>query len=321
MTDTQRRVNDKKGFLTRLRERISRFRGSFVKQMDQLLSGKKTIDRELLEELEEIMVMADMGVGTVEDIFDRLSSEVDGKELMEPSSLRERLKEILLEMLTVNGREAGDGQVCGGVETAPCVILVVGVNGVGKTTTIAKLAHHFRQSGKKPLLVAADTFRAAAVEQLGLWGERLSVPVVSKDGGADPSAVVFDGLDVALKRGVDVVLVDTAGRLHTAVNLMEELKKLKKVINRKIQGAPHEIMLVLDATTGQNAINQARLFMEATDITGVILTKLDGTARGGVVISIAGEMDIPVRYIGVGEGMEDLLPFVPSDFVEALFEG
>ena len=316
----QKTAEVRKGFLTRLRERISRFRGSFVKQMDQLLSGRKSIDRELLEELEEIMVMADMGVVTVQNIFERLSAEVERRELKDPRALRERLKEMLMEMLSHESEDKKPCSLCDDVQ-GPCIILVVGVNGVGKTTTIAKLASRFMQEGKRTLLVAADTFRAAAVDQLILWGERTGAPVISNKSGSDPSSVVFDGMDAALSRGVDVVLVDTAGRLHTEVNLMEELKKIKKVINRKIPGAPHETLLVLDATTGQNAINQARLFAEATDLTGLIMTKLDGTARGGVIVGIAGEMDVPVRFIGVGEAMGDLMPFVPHDFIEALFEG
>ena len=202
----------------------------------------------------------------------------------------------------------------------PWVILVVGVNGVGKTTSIAKLAWRFKQEGKEVILVAADTFRAAAVEQLQKWGERMGVPVVSQRPGADPSAVAFDGIETAISRGADVVIVDTAGRLHTQVNLMKELQKIKRVIGKKMQGAPHETLLVLDATTGQNAISQAKTFCEATDVTGIVLTKLDGTAKGGIVASIAHEMNIPVRYIGIGEQMEDLRPFDPDQFVEALFE-
>ncbi len=300
------------GLFKRLKERMEKSRKGFVRQMDELLLGRRTIDPELLDELEEVMVMADMGVSTVQEIFERLRSEVDRKELTDPGALRERLKDLILKSLPT-------GESSLSFDARPFVILVVGVNGVGKTTTIAKLANRFKQQGKSVLLVAADTFRAAAIEQLETWGERIGVPVVRHKMGADPSAVAFDGLDAAMKRGVDVVIVDTAGRLHTKVNLMEELKKIRRVISGKVPGAPHEVLLVLDATTGQNALSQAQLFNKATPVTGIALTKLDGTARGGIVVSIASQMGIPIRYIGIGEGMDDLRPFEPREFVEALF--
>ncbi len=300
------------GLFKKLKERMEKSRKGFVRQMDELLLGKRTIDPELLDELEELLVMADMGVATVQEIFDQLRSEVDRNELKDPRALRERLKELLLKRLDLQ-------KIPLSFHTKPFVILVVGVNGVGKTTTIAKLAYNLKEQGKSVLLVAADTFRAAAIEQLEAWGKRTGVPVIKHKMNADPSAVAFDGMEAALKRGVDVVIVDTAGRLHTKVNLMEELKKIRRVIGKKIPDAPHEVMLVLDATTGQNAISQAKLFNEATQVTGIALTKLDGTAKGGIVVSIASEMGIPIRYIGIGEGMEDLRPFDPKEFVEALF--
>ncbi len=300
----------------RLKEKIVRSRGGFIRQLDELFTGRKEISPELLEEIEEILVMADMGISTVQEIIDRLQDEVSRGEISDPEALRDRLKEqIKAIFFRSENQNKLDRE---GVR--PWVILVVGVNGVGKTTSIAKLAWRFKQEGKEVILVAADTFRAAAVEQLQKWGERMGVPVVSQRPGADPSAVAFDGIETAISRGADVVIVDTAGRLHTQVNLMKELQKIKRVIGKKMQGAPHETLLVLDATTGQNAISQAKTFCEATDVTGIVLTKLDGTAKGGIVASIAHEMNIPVRYIGIGEQMEDLRPFDPDQFVEALFE-
>ncbi len=300
----------------KLKEKIARSRGGFIRQLDELFTGRKEISPELLEEIEEILVMADMGISTVQEIIDRLQDEVSRGEISDPEALRNRLKEQIKAIFL----QSEKGDTLDKERGKPWVILVVGVNGVGKTTSIAKLAWRFKKEGKEVVLVAADTFRAAAVEQLQKWGERLGVPVVSQRPGADPSAVAFDGIDTAISRGADVVIVDTAGRLHTQVNLMKELQKIRRVIGKKMQGAPHETLLVLDATTGQNAISQAKTFCEATDVTGIVLTKLDGTAKGGIVASIAHEMNIPVRYIGIGEQMEDLRPFDPDQFVEALFE-
>ena len=300
----------------RLKEKIARSRGGFIRQLDELFTGRKEISPELLEEIEEILVMADMGISTVQEIIDRLQDEVSSGEISDPEALRDRLKEQIKAIFFRSKKQ----NTLDREGVRPWVILVVGVNGVGKTTSIAKLAWRFKQEGKEVVLVAADTFRAAAVEQLQKWGERMGVPVVSQRPGADPSAVAFDGIETAISRGADVVIVDTAGRLHTQVNLMKELQKIKRVIGKKLQGAPHETLLVLDATTGQNAISQAKTFCEATDVTGIVLTKLDGTAKGGIVASIAHEMNIPVRYIGIGEQMEDLRPFDPDQFVEALFE-
>ncbi len=305
-------ASSKNGLFSRLRERMSKSRRGFVHQMDSLLLGRRTIDPELLDELEEILIMADMGVETVQNIFGQIRSDVRRNELKDPKALRQRLKECLLERLSIQPPDMDFRQ-------KPFVILVVGVNGVGKTTTIAKLAHNLKKQGKSVLLVAADTFRAAAVEQLEAWGRRIGAPVIKHGMNADPSAVAYDGMEAAVKRNVDVVIVDTAGRLHTKVNLMEELKKIRRVLGKKIPGAPHEVLLILDATTGQNAISQARLFNEAARITSIALTKLDGTAKGGIAASITSEMKIPIRYIGIGEGMEDLRPFDPAEFVEALF--
>jgi len=299
--------------LARLKERLGKTRQGFIKQIDQLIKNKSSIDQELLEELEEILVTADMGISTVEEIFEQLRTEVSRAELKEPEQLKTRLKKLLLEKLDINPPPLE-------FTPNPFVILVVGVNGVGKTTTIAKLAYYLKQHGKSVLMVAADTFRAAAIEQLETWGKKIGIPVIKHSPNSDPSAVCFDGLEAAKKRNIDVVIVDTAGRLHTKINLMEELKKIKRVASRKIEGAPHEVFLVLDATTGQNAISQAKLFNEAVDVTGLILTKLDGTAKGGIAVSITNQLNIPIRFIGIGEKMEDLKPFNPQEFIDAIFE-
>ncbi len=306
---------NKTSFLSRLKDKMKKTRQGFVRKMDELLLGKRKIDDELLDDLEEILVMSDMGVATVQEIFDEVRTKVKRHELSEPSALKNAIKELIKKKL-----EQPSSPLNFESENGPFVILVVGVNGVGKTTTIAKLANFLKNQGKKVMLVAADTFRAAAIEQLEIWGERLGIPVIKHGPNADPSAVAYDGLEAAIKRGVDVVIVDTAGRLHTKVNLMEELKKIRRVMSKKIPDAPHEVLLVLDATTGQNALSQARLFNEATPISGIVLTKLDGTAKGGIVVSIVNELKIPVRFIGIGEKMEDLRPFDPAEFVEALFE-
>ncbi len=300
------------GIITKLRSRLTKSRKSFIRQVDDLLFGERKIDDALLDELEELLVTGDVSVTTVEEIFSKIRGEVSRHELQDGEALKRRLKEVILSML-----QASHGSIPW--EPTPYICLMVGVNGVGKTTTIAKLGYLLKNSGKNVMFVASDTFRAAAIDQLEAWGQRLDIPVIRHSPGADPSAVAFDGVQAAIKRGIDVVLIDTAGRLHTKSNLMEELKKIRRVIGKRLEGAPHEILLVLDATTGQNALNQARQFNEVTPLTGIILTKLDGTARGGIVVSIAHEMGLPIRYIGIGEKMEDLEPFDPEAFVEALF--
>lgn len=302
---------DRPRFFRRLRERMGKTRG-FIRRMDTLLFGKREIDSELLEEIEELLVTSDLGVKAVTEIVDQIREEVKRRELSDPVVLRDRIQEKILEFLQIPAPPVAWAP-------APFVLLVVGVNGAGKTTTIAKLAHRLIQDKKSVLLVAADTFRAAAGEQLEIWGKRIGCPVVRHQEGADPSSVAFDGVEAGIRRGADVIIVDTAGRLHTKVNLMEELKKIRRVIGKKLPGAPHEVFLVLDATTGQNALSQARLFKEAADVTGIVLTKLDSTAKGGIVAGIARELYIPIRYIGVGEAMDDLRPFDPKEFVDALF--
>jgi fused signal recognition particle receptor len=300
----------RRGMFRRLRDRLSRTREALGGGLDRLFRGRKVVDAELLEDLEELLVTADLGVETSLFLIEALQDKLRRRELADVERLKAALRAEMVALLA--------GPVPQDRNARPWVVLVVGINGVGKTTTIAKLAHQDRRQGLTPMLVAGDTFRAAAVEQLEIWGERIGAAVVKQKTGADPAAVVFDGLAAAIARGVDTVYVDTAGRLHTKVNLMEELKKINRTATKKIPGAPHEVLLILDATTGQNALNQARLFHEAVGVTGLILTKMDGSAKGGVALAVVHETGIPLRYIGVGEAMEDLRPFDPEAFVEAI---
>jgi fused signal recognition particle receptor len=300
----------RRGMFRRLRERLSRTRETLSGGLDRLFRGRKVVDADLLEELEELLITADLGVSTSLFLIQALQDKLRRRELADVERLKAALQAEMVGLLTSPAQPARSAH--------PHVVLVVGINGVGKTTTIAKLAHQDRQQGLTPMLVAADTFRAAAVEQLEIWGERVGAAVVKQKTGADPAAVVFDGLAAAVARGVDTVYVDTAGRLHTKVNLMEELKKINRTAAKKIPGAPHEVLLILDATTGQNALSQARLFNEAVGVTGLILTKMDGTAKGGVALAVVHETGIPLKYIGVGEAMEDLRPFDAEAFVEAI---
>jgi fused signal recognition particle receptor len=302
-----------KGFFKRLRLRLKGTREKFVRRIDRLVLGKKVIDNDLLDELEEILITSDLGVKTTGMLLSKVADRVNRKELSDPARLRELIREEIRSVLSV------EAPMLDYRAHKPFVIMMVGVNGTGKTTTAGKLANRMKQEGLKPMLVACDTFRAAAVEQLSIWGERTGVPVVKQKSGSDPSAVAFDALDAALSRDIDVVLMDTAGRMHTKVNLMEELKKIHRVIDRKMPGAPHEVFLVLDASTGQNALSQAKLFKEGIGLTGLVLTKLDGTARGGIIAAICGELQVPVRYIGIGEGIDDLRPFDAEEFTNALF--
>ena len=301
--------------LKRLSERLSRTRESFTIRMDQLFLGKKEIDADLFDELEEILITADLGIGTTQDLLEQARKKIKRDNLSDPQALKQIIKDQLKTYLSGDGRP----QELSLPENEPFVIMVVGVNGVGKTTTIGKITRKFLQADRSVLLVAADTFRAAATSQLKIWGERNKVRVIAQQEGADPSAVVYDAMSVARSKAYDVVLVDTAGRLHTKVNLMEELKKIKRVMNKQLEGAPHEILLVIDATTGQNGISQAKLFNEAVGVTGVALTKLDGTAKGGIVATITRELNLPIRFIGVGEQVDDLRDFDAEEFIEALF--
>ena len=301
------------GFFNKIAEGLRKTRDSMMGKVDALLNSFTKIDEEFFEELEENLIMADVGAVTSARICENLRKKVKEKGLTDAHDVKGALKEIIAEMLS--GDEALD------LSTKPAVILVIGVNGVGKTTTIGKLANNLRQDGKKVLLAAADTFRAAAIDQLQIWADRAQVDLVRHEEGSDPAAVVFDAVNAGKARGCDVVICDTAGRLHNKKNLMDELAKIARVIDREAPGSSKEVLLVLDATTGQNALNQAKLFQEAAGLTGIILTKLDGTARGGVVIGIKEELNIPIKYIGVGEQIDDLRPFDSKDFVDALFEG
>nr|HID58879.1 signal recognition particle-docking protein FtsY [Desulfobacterales bacterium] len=300
-------------FLSCLKERLSKTRHVLVDRLDGLVFGKKEINDDLMEELEEILITSDLGVQTTMQLIERIKEKVRRKDLNNPRYVKGVLQEEILSLLedvppapTVQSKK-------------PYIIMVVGVNGVGKTTTIAKLAARYRKEGKSVLLVAADTFRAAAIGQLAEWGERVGAEIVRHKERGDPSAVVYDGIHAAKARDIDVVLIDTAGRLHTKINLMEELKKIRRVISRLIPDAPHEVLLVLDATTGQNAISQAQLFHDAINITGIALVKLDGTAKGGIVVAISDTLKIPLQYIGIGEGLDDLHEFDARNFVKALF--
>ena len=300
------------GFFAKLKEGLTKTRDQFVSKVEGLLTGRRKIDEELYEELEEILISSDVGVNTSLELVEKLRKEVKQRKLQEAEELKDVLKELIADLL--------DHEVAMNLaERGPSIILVVGVNGVGKTTTIGKLAHYYREEGKKVILAAGDTFRAAAIDQLEVWGQRAGAEIIKQKEGADPAAVAYDALQAAKSRGADLVIIDTAGRLHHKVNLMEELRKVKRVIERECPGAPHEVLLVLDATTGQNALQQAKLFQEVAGVTGIVLTKLDGTAKGGVVLGIQGEIKIPVKWIGVGEGMEDLRPFIPQEFAQALF--
>jgi fused signal recognition particle receptor len=303
----------KKGFFQRLKEGLFKTHEGLVNKIDELVAGKKEIDEGLLAELEEILITSDIGVKTTQELLDNLTAKVQRKELEDADLLRQSLQEQIFQILSRQEKPLN-------LEAArPFIIMVIGVNGTGKTTTIGKIAQKFKAQGKSVLLVAADTFRAAAIEQLEIWGQRANCEVIKQKSGSDPSAVVFDALKAAKSRSSDVMIVDTAGRLHTKINLMEELKKVKRIVDREVPGAPHEILLVLDATTGQNAIAQAKMFNQSLGVTGIVLTKLDGTAKGGILIAISDELKIPLRYIGIGEKVDDLREFNARDFVEALF--
>jgi len=306
-------AEEKKGFFQRLKQGLFKTHQGLVSKIDQLIAGKKKIDDDLLAELEEILITSDIGVKTTQELLHNVAVKVQRKELEDADLLKKNLQEQMLHILSQQETPLNLSAA------RPFVIMVIGVNGTGKTTTIGKMAQKFKAQGKSVLLVAADTFRAAAIEQLEIWGQRAGCDVIKQKSGSDPSAVVFDGLKAAKSRGIDVVIVDTAGRLHTKVNLMEELKKVKRIMGREIPGAPHEILLVLDATTGQNSISQAKTFNQGVGVTGIALTKLDGTAKGGILIAISDELKIPLRYIGIGEKLDDLREFNARDFVEALF--
>lgn len=304
-----------KSLFQRLQERLGKTRDAFIYRLDRIFLGKKEIDQDLFEQLEELLITADLGVGTTLELLDAARKKVKREQLSDPQALKTIIRDQILAYIEASEQPAELVMP----EEGPFVIMVVGVNGVGKTTTIGKLAAKFVRSGQSVLLIAADTFRAAAINQLKIWGERVGVDVIAQNPGADPSSVVFDGLEYGVSHQFDVIIIDTAGRLHTSVNLMEELKKIRRVIGKKMPGAPHEVLLVLDATTGQNGISQAKLFHEAVGVSGLALTKLDGTAKGGIVANVCREIKIPVRFIGIGEQIDDLRDFDAREFVDALF--
>ena len=301
------------GFFDRLKAGLEKTRKSFTEKIEQVIKGYADIDEEFLDDIEMALLTSDVGVAVTEKLMKDIRAGIKAKEINQPDDLRPFLAQRISSMLS---EDASSMQL---PEKSVGVILVVGVNGVGKTTTIGKLGHFYASQGKKVLLAAADTFRAAAIDQLEIWGQRIGCEVIKHTEGSDPAAVAFDALQAAKARNFDLVIIDTAGRLHNKGNLMEELRKIYRVIGREVEGAPHETLLVLDATTGQNALNQARVFGEVSDVTGVALTKLDGTAKGGVVVAVKSELGVPVKWIGVGEGMDDLRPFDAEEFAQALF--
>jgi fused signal recognition particle receptor len=306
-------VPQEPSLLDRLKAGIEKTRTGLVDKLEDALSGKKEIDADVLDELEYALITADIGVKTTQEILDAIRLRVDRKQLGDAQELKGLIREHLLEVLQANDRPMPR------VAEPPAVVMVVGVNGAGKTTTIGKLARRFKDEGRTVLLCAADTFRAAAIEQLEVWGTRTGTDVIRQNTGSDPSAVLFDALHAAKARKVDYVIVDTAGRLHTKDNLMAELEKMRRTTQKVIPSAPHEVLLVLDGTTGQNGLEQARKFTESSGVTGIVLTKLDGTAKGGVVVAITRELGLPIRYVGVGEQVGDLLPFDPETFIDSLF--
>jgi len=298
----------------RFKKAVAKTRDNLVEQLDDIFQGRKVIDEQLLDELEMTLISADVGVRTTGEILETVREKLSRQQLANPAELKLHLARHMMAILD------GSGQAVASAVSPPEVILIVGVNGTGKTTTIGKLAHHLKGEGKKLLLCAGDTFRAAAAEQLEIWGQRTATEVIKQKAGADPSAVLYDALQAAKARGVDCVIVDTAGRLHTKTNLMAELDKMRRTAGKLVPGAPHQVLLVLDAVTGQNGLEQARQFLATAGVTGIVLTKLDGTAKGGIVIAIARELGLPIRYVGIGEKTDDLVRFDAETFVRSLFE-
>ena len=309
------RSEKQEGFLSKLKAAVASTKNNLVARIEDAVKGKKVIDAELLEDLEAVLIGADIGAQTASEILEKIRGQVDRKQVNDPEQLRTLIKAELRQIIEASNQPGPPGTTNG-----TRVMMVVGVNGVGKTTTIGKLANLHTQDGKKVLVCAADTFRAAAIEQLEVWGQRTGVAVIRQKTGADPSAVLFDAIAAAKSRAIDILIVDTAGRLHTKNNLMTELEKMKRIAGREIAGAPHEVLLIIDATTGQNGLPQAREFTRAAGVTGIVLTKLDGTAKGGIVIPISRELKIPIRYIGLGEKVDDLVEFSAEQYIESLFE-
>jgi len=304
----------------KLEEGLDKTRDSFFGKLDRMVRGKDTVDAEVLDELEEILITSDVGVDTTIDIIDHVEARVEQDQYVSAQELNGLIRDEIARLM-LEGSEERPADFDAPLPNQPHVIMVVGVNGVGKTTTIGKMAYKYRQAGKSVLMGAGDTFRAAAIEQLEIWADRAGVPLIKQKHGADPAAVAYDTIEAAEARNADVAIVDTAGRLHTKGGLMDELAKMKRVMGRKIPDAPHEVLLVLDASTGQNALRQAEEFIDSVDVTGLALTKLDGTAKGGVVIGVSHQFQVPVKYIGVGEAVEDLQVFDRKGFVQGLFKG
>jgi len=304
----------KTGFFDKLKSGLEKTRKLLLTNVDDIILGEKVIDQHLFDELEEALIMADVGPVFTYDLIEKMKERVKRRELDKPELLKQVLRETMKDILRGNDEPVDIPR------DRLHTIMMVGVNGTGKTTTIGKMASQLKQEGHEVLIAAADTFRAAAIEQMEVWCKRVHVSLIKQRLGADPAAVVFDAIQAAKSGRANLLMIDTAGRLHTKINLMEELKKIKRILAREVPGAPHEVLLVIDATTGQNAINQAKMFHKEIGITGIVLTKLDGTSKGGIVIRIARELQIPIRYIGVGEQLEDLRPFQSNDFIEALFE-
>lgn len=301
------------GLFDKLKNSLSKTKESVSSKIEDVIKAFRTVDEDLLEELEEVLIMADLGVNTSCEIIERLRQNAKDKKINDSNLLKDELKQILEDILS-----EGDNSLK--MSGSPAVIMVIGVNGVGKTTSIGKMAYNFTQQGKKVVIAAADTFRAAAIEQLEVWADRAGAEIVKQQEGSDPAAVIYDAIGAAKKRGADILLCDTAGRLHNKKNLMEELKKIYRILEKELPESSREVLLVLDATTGQNAVYQAKQFKEAADITGIVLTKLDGTAKGGIVFAIKNEYDIPVKLIGLGEGVSDIGEFSAKEFVDAIFD-
>jgi len=319
----EKKQEKKSGFFDRLKQAVASTKEQLVERIETIVEGKETIDKDVLDALEATLIMADLGVKTTQEILEHLQDKVNRRQLSQAKQLRGAVEEEIRAVFEHPANDSGQRRAPAPripPPGQPEVIFVIGVNGVGKTTSIAKLANYYLQQGRHPLLCAADTFRAAAVEQLEIWAGRLGIEIIKQKSGADPSAVVFDSLAAAKRRHDDPVIVDTAGRLHTKYNLMSELEKMCRIAGREVPKAPHQVLLVIDGTTGQNGLQQARQFTEHAGTTGIILTKLDGTAKGGVVVAIARELGLPIQFVGVGEKIDDLLPFNAREFVESLFE-
>lgn len=304
---------EKKGFFARLKEGLTKTKDGMVSKIEDVIFQRPKIDEEMLEELEEALILSDIGMDTTDNIISRLRKDIKTEKLAEPQQVKDHIKQIVAELIT---REEGNKLS----DATPLIILMIGVNGAGKTTSMAKIAHMLKEQGKSVMFAAGDTFRAAAIEQLEIWGDRVGVPVIKHKEGSDPSAVIFDAIGAAKARNIDVLICDTAGRLQNKKNLMNELEKMNKIIAREFPDAAQETLLVLDAATGKNAISQAKEFGGVAKLTGIVLTKLDGTAKGGIVITLADQFDVPVKFIGVGEGMDDLQEFDPQAFADALFD-